>query len=184
MFRPVPTLGLGRVWHVLDRRLNGFMLVAPFPCGFVQADVLCETPPRAAGLSPRALWPSWSGASAVTASLRSVETELLGRRSRLSPWTTNSLSRCLSGRAGASFDWTAASSKSTQSRSPSGKPRAKATPGSKSRQCGDRCHRHHGDEELAHCWGPWLTTVLTTVWPDADGRAGRNASVWTAPVPS
>lgn len=42
MFRPAPTVGLGRVWHVLDRRLNGFMLVAPFPCGFVQADVQCE----------------------------------------------------------------------------------------------------------------------------------------------
>jgi hypothetical protein len=29
----------GRIWHILDRRLNGFILVAPFPCGFVQADL-------------------------------------------------------------------------------------------------------------------------------------------------
>jgi hypothetical protein len=42
MFRPAPGVGLGRVWHVLDHRLNGFMLVAPPPCGFVQADVLSE----------------------------------------------------------------------------------------------------------------------------------------------
>jgi hypothetical protein len=42
MFRPRPNVGLGRIWHVLDRCLNGFMLVAPFPCGFVQADLICE----------------------------------------------------------------------------------------------------------------------------------------------
>ena len=42
MFRPRPNDGHGRIWHVLDRRLDGFMLVAPFPCGFVQADMLCE----------------------------------------------------------------------------------------------------------------------------------------------
>jgi hypothetical protein len=41
MFRPRPDTGHGRTWHVLDRRLNGFMLVAPFPCGFVQADMIC-----------------------------------------------------------------------------------------------------------------------------------------------
>jgi hypothetical protein len=43
MFRPSPSVRLGRIWHVLDRRLNGFMLVAPFPCGFVQAEILSET---------------------------------------------------------------------------------------------------------------------------------------------
>ncbi len=42
MFRPRPSVGLGRRWHVFDRRLHGFMLVAPFPCGFVQADLLSE----------------------------------------------------------------------------------------------------------------------------------------------
>ena len=36
MFRPMPSVGLGRRWHVPGRRLNGFMLSAP--CGFVQAD--------------------------------------------------------------------------------------------------------------------------------------------------
>lgn len=53
MFRPRPDTGLGRVWHVLDRRLNGFALVAPFPCGFVQAALLSEqtttTRPRLKG---------------------------------------------------------------------------------------------------------------------------------------
>jgi hypothetical protein len=34
-------MGHGRIWHVLDRRLNGFMLVAPFPCSLVQADLMC-----------------------------------------------------------------------------------------------------------------------------------------------
>ena len=42
MFRPMPSVGLGRAWHVLDQRLDGFALVAPFPCGFVQAAVQCE----------------------------------------------------------------------------------------------------------------------------------------------
>lgn len=42
MFRPRPDVGLGRRWHVLDHRLNGFMLVAPFPCTFVQASILSE----------------------------------------------------------------------------------------------------------------------------------------------
>jgi hypothetical protein len=42
MFRPMPSVGLGRAWHVRDRRLNGFALVAPFPCGFVQAEILTE----------------------------------------------------------------------------------------------------------------------------------------------
>lgn len=42
MFRPRPDGGRGRIWHVLDRRLNGFMLVAPFPCSLIQADVVCE----------------------------------------------------------------------------------------------------------------------------------------------
>jgi hypothetical protein len=34
-------MGHGRIWHVLDRRLNGFMFVAPFPCSLVQADLMC-----------------------------------------------------------------------------------------------------------------------------------------------
>jgi hypothetical protein len=42
MFRRRPDTGHGRIWNVLDRRLNGFMLVAPFPCGIVQADIRCE----------------------------------------------------------------------------------------------------------------------------------------------
>jgi hypothetical protein len=42
MFRPLPNNGHGRIWHVLDRRVNGFMLVAPFPCSLIQADMLCE----------------------------------------------------------------------------------------------------------------------------------------------
>jgi hypothetical protein len=42
MFRPAPNLGHGRTWHVLDRRVNGFMLVTPFPCSLMQADVICE----------------------------------------------------------------------------------------------------------------------------------------------
>ena len=42
MFRPMPSVGLGRAWHVLDGRLSGFALVAPFPCGFVQAEIHCE----------------------------------------------------------------------------------------------------------------------------------------------
>lgn len=42
MFRPRPGTGYGRIWHILDRRWYGFMLVAPFPCGFIQADVICE----------------------------------------------------------------------------------------------------------------------------------------------
>jgi hypothetical protein len=35
-------MGHGRIWHVMDHRLNGFMLVAPFPCSLLQADVICE----------------------------------------------------------------------------------------------------------------------------------------------
>ena len=42
MFRPAPMVGLGRRRHIVDRKLNGFTLVAPFPCGFVQAEILCE----------------------------------------------------------------------------------------------------------------------------------------------
>jgi hypothetical protein len=42
MFRPRPDMGHGRIWHVLDQRLNGFMLVAPFPCRLAQADIICE----------------------------------------------------------------------------------------------------------------------------------------------
>jgi hypothetical protein len=42
MFRPLPNNGHRRIWHVLDRRVNGFMLVAPFPCSLMQADVICE----------------------------------------------------------------------------------------------------------------------------------------------
>ena len=42
MFRPIPSVGLGRAWHVLDQRLHGFALVAPQPCGFVQAEIWCE----------------------------------------------------------------------------------------------------------------------------------------------
>jgi hypothetical protein len=42
MFRPAPSVGLGRRWHIVDRKLNGFMLVAPYPCGFIQAEILCE----------------------------------------------------------------------------------------------------------------------------------------------
>jgi hypothetical protein len=42
MFRPTPTNGHGRIWHILDRRLNGFMLVAPFPCSLIQAEMTCE----------------------------------------------------------------------------------------------------------------------------------------------
>jgi hypothetical protein len=40
MFRPRPEIGLGRAWHVFDKPLNGFALVAP--CGFVQAGLYCE----------------------------------------------------------------------------------------------------------------------------------------------
>ena len=40
MFRPAPSVGLGRRWHVIDRELHGFMLVAP--CGFIQGEILCE----------------------------------------------------------------------------------------------------------------------------------------------
>jgi len=43
MFRPRPDVGLGRRWHVLAQRLHGFALVAPFPCGFLQAGILSET---------------------------------------------------------------------------------------------------------------------------------------------
>ena len=42
MFRPAESVGLGRRWHIVDPKLHGFMLVAPFPCGFVQAEILCE----------------------------------------------------------------------------------------------------------------------------------------------
>jgi len=42
MFRPAPSVGFGRRWHVFDRELHGFALVAPSPCGFVQAGILCE----------------------------------------------------------------------------------------------------------------------------------------------
>lgn len=42
MFRPMPTVGLGRRWHVLSQQLHGFALVAPPPCGFVQAAIQCE----------------------------------------------------------------------------------------------------------------------------------------------
>jgi hypothetical protein len=40
--------GPGLNWHFLcqfvdrDRRISGFMLVAPFPCSLMQADVICE----------------------------------------------------------------------------------------------------------------------------------------------
>jgi hypothetical protein len=42
MFRPRPDAGHGRIWHVLDRRLNGFIVVAPFPCSLIQANLVCE----------------------------------------------------------------------------------------------------------------------------------------------
>lgn len=42
MFRPRPDVGLGRRWHVLAQRLHGFALVAPQPCGFVEAEIYCE----------------------------------------------------------------------------------------------------------------------------------------------
>jgi hypothetical protein len=42
MFRPMPSVGLGRRWHVLAQRLHGFALVAPQPCGFLQAEIQCE----------------------------------------------------------------------------------------------------------------------------------------------
>jgi hypothetical protein len=42
MFRPRPDVGLGRRWHVLAQRLHGFALVAPSPCGFIQAEIQCE----------------------------------------------------------------------------------------------------------------------------------------------
>lgn len=42
VFRPLPSVGLGRTWHVLERELHGFMLVAPLPCGFVQAAIQSE----------------------------------------------------------------------------------------------------------------------------------------------
>jgi hypothetical protein len=41
VFPPLPSVGLGRAWHVLEGRLHGFVLSAP--CGFLQADMLCET---------------------------------------------------------------------------------------------------------------------------------------------
>jgi len=37
MFHPMSSVGLGRRWHGLASHLHGFALVAPFPCGFVQA---------------------------------------------------------------------------------------------------------------------------------------------------
>jgi len=42
MFRPRPDVRLGRRWHVLSQCLNGFALIAPFPCSFVQAEILSE----------------------------------------------------------------------------------------------------------------------------------------------
>lgn len=42
MFRPRPDQGLGRRWHALDSRLHGHVLVAPFPCTFIQAEVISE----------------------------------------------------------------------------------------------------------------------------------------------
>ena len=42
MFRPRPDQGIGRRWHVLDSRLNGHILVAPFPCTFIQAESISE----------------------------------------------------------------------------------------------------------------------------------------------
>jgi hypothetical protein len=34
----MPSVGLGRAWHVLERRLHGFMLSAP--CGFLRERIL------------------------------------------------------------------------------------------------------------------------------------------------
>ena len=42
MFRPIPSVGLGRRWNVLAQRLHSFGFVAPSPCGFVQAEIWCE----------------------------------------------------------------------------------------------------------------------------------------------
>ena len=42
MFRPIPSVGLGRRWHVVAELLYGFALVAPPPCAFVQAAIQCE----------------------------------------------------------------------------------------------------------------------------------------------
>ena len=42
MFRRRPGQGHSRIWHVLERRLNGFMFVAPFPCSPLQAELICE----------------------------------------------------------------------------------------------------------------------------------------------
>jgi hypothetical protein len=54
MFRPMPSVGLGRRWHVFGQRLHGFALVAPQPCGFVQAEIhSARRPPRAAPSSRR-----------------------------------------------------------------------------------------------------------------------------------
>jgi hypothetical protein len=68
MFRPAPNLGHGRTWHVFDRRLNGFMLVAPFPCSLMQAGVICEEASTKRHRLLEATWRSSSGASAVIAS--------------------------------------------------------------------------------------------------------------------
>jgi hypothetical protein len=40
MFRPMPSVGLGRRWHVLSQDLYGFALSAL--CGFLQAEIYCE----------------------------------------------------------------------------------------------------------------------------------------------
>ena len=42
MIRPVPSVALGRRWHVLAQGLHRLALVAPSPCGFVQAEIWCE----------------------------------------------------------------------------------------------------------------------------------------------
>jgi hypothetical protein len=42
LFRAAPDVGLGPRWHVLGTRLHGFMLVAPLPCGFIQAAIQSE----------------------------------------------------------------------------------------------------------------------------------------------
>ena len=42
MIRPVPSVALGRRWHVLAQGLHRLALVAPSPCRFVQAEIWCE----------------------------------------------------------------------------------------------------------------------------------------------
>lgn len=41
LFRAKANVGLGRRWHVVGQR-TGFILVAPLPCGFVQATIQCD----------------------------------------------------------------------------------------------------------------------------------------------